>query len=361
MDAKTIARKAASMGGEITVQVNPEDTRISATVLAEFAPAAVKLLADVVIRPTFPESEVERIKADKKRDLSVTKTIPQNQAMEKFAALMYGDHPYGRKYPTPEMLDSYNTEKVKKFYTTNFGAQRSRVYVVGKFSSADVLKAVQESFGDWTKGPAVSYPPAKPSRTKQTATIERAGAPQTTIVLGVPVIDPSNDAYVALRVANVLLAGSFGSRVTRNIRENKGYTYSPQGVLLSEYRTACWYELADVTSEHTADSIREIEKEIEQLQSEPPSAEELKGFQNYLAGVFVLQNSSHAGIIGQLHFMDLHGLGEDYLNNFVKRVYAVTPQEVQKLIRDNIKKDEMIIVLVGDSKQIESQMAPKPQ
>ncbi|HSP07734.1 MAG TPA: pitrilysin family protein [Acidobacteriota bacterium] len=359
MDTKAIARKAAAMGGEINVQIGPEDTRISGSVLSEYTPDLIRLLADVVTRPSFPESEVERVKKDMKRDLSVQKAVPQAQALEKFTALMFGDHPYGRQFPTEEMLDSYNTDRVKAFYGANFGAVRTKVYVVGKFDSPKAMTAIEQSFGSWIRGPEVSYPPAKPSHLAQKATVERAGAPQTTIMFGTPVIDPSNPDYVALRVANALLGGSFGSRITRNIREDKGYTYSPSGVLQAGYRTAYWYELADVTSEHTADSLREIQKEIERLQNEPPSAEELKGIQNYVAGVFVLQNSSQQGIIAQLHFQDLHGLGDDYLSNYVKKVYAVTPEKVQQLIRDQIKKDEMTLVMVGDSKQIEAQFQTK--
>ena len=355
MDATAIAKKAAAMGGEISIQVGAEDTRVSGSVLSENAADLIRLLADVVTKPSFPDSEVERIKKDMKRDLSVQKDVPQNKAMEKFVALMFGDHPYGRRYPTEAMLDSYNTEKVKGFYSANYGALRTKVYVAGKFDEATAMQAVTEAFGTWTKGPAVSYPPANPSHTQQKATIERVGAPQTTIVIGVPVIPPSDPNYVPLRVANALLAGSFGSRMTRNIREDKGYTYSPQGVLQSGYRTAYWYELADVTSEHTADSLKEIQKEIERLQNEPPSADELKGFQNYVAGVFVLQNSSAQGIINQLHFQDLHGLGDDYLSSFVKNVYAVTPEKVQQLIKDQLKTNQMTLVMVGDIKQIESQ------
>lgn len=355
MDAAAIARKAAAMGGEITVAVGMEDTRISGSVLSENTSDLIRLLADVVTRPSFPDTEVERIKKDMKRNLSVQKDSPQNQATEKFVALMFGDHPYGRYFPTDSMLDSYNTEKVKAFYSANYGALRTKVYVVGKFDEAKAMQAVTDSFGGWVKGPAVSYPPANPSHKEQKATIERAGAPQTTIMLGVPVISPSDPNYIPLRVANALLAGSFGSRVTRNIREDKGYTYSPQGVLQIGYHTAYWYELADVTSEHTADALKEIQKEIQRLQAEPPSVDELKGIQNYAAGVFVLQNSSPQGIINQLHFQDLHGLGDDYLNNFVKNVYAVTPEKVQQIIKDQLKTNEMTLVMVGDSKQIDAQ------
>jgi predicted Zn-dependent peptidase len=97
-------------------------------------------------------------------------------------------------------------------------------------------------------------------------------------------------------VTNALLGGSFGSRITSNIRENKGYTYSPSSSILNRRGAAVWTEAADVTSEHTVDALQEIEKEIRRLQDEPPSKEELKGIQNYLAGIFVLQNSTRMAL-----------------------------------------------------------------
>jgi zinc protease len=352
MDFQTIASKAASMGGELSVSVSRTEAVVSTTVLSEFADQAIQLVSDVLTRPTFPESELARLKNDLKRQLNVQKSVPQNQASEKFSGLLYPDQPYGRMFPTEQILDSFDIAKVKAFYDSNFGARRTKVYVVGKFSQEPALKAIEQAFGKWKEGPEVKYPEAKPSFVKQSGTIERPGAPQTTILLGLPVIAPSNPDYIALRVANALLAGSFGSRITSNIRENKGYTYSPSGVLQPGVGTAVWYELADVTSEHTAAALKEIHKEIERLQNEAPSAQELLGIQNYVAGVFVLQNSSPSGIINQLHFQDLHGLPADYLTTYVKKVYAVTPEKVQQLVKTQFKADQMTLVMVGDKKYL---------
>jgi predicted Zn-dependent peptidase len=352
MDFQTIARKAAGMGGEVSVSVSRTETIVSISVLSEFVPQAIQLVSDVLTRPTFPESEVARLKNDLKRELNVQKSVPQNQASEKFVELLYPGQPYSRMFPTEKMLDSFDLSKVKGFYDTNFGARRTKVYIVGKFSEQPALQAVEKAFSQWKEGPAVKYPDANPSMKKQTGTIERAEAPQTTILVGLPVIAPGHPDYTALRVTNALLAGSFGSRITRNIREDKGYTYSPSGVLQPGVGTAVWYELADVTSEHTSAALKEIEKEITRLRTEPPTAEELNGIQNYVAGVFVLQNSSQFGIISQLHFQDLHGLPEDFLSTFVKQVHAVTPAKVQQLVKSHIDPAKMTLVMVGDKKYI---------
>ena len=186
--------------------------------------------------------------------------------------------------------------------------------------------------------------------------VDRPNAPQTTIMLGLPTLDPSKQEYVPLTVTNSLLGGSFGSRITSNIREDKGYTYSPRSVVNSGYRAAVWYEQADVTSEHTGDALKEIAKEIKRLQSEAPAEDELKGIQNYEAGVFVLQNSTPQGIISQLNFIDFHGLDDSYLTDRVKNIYSVTPEKVKEMAQKYFQYEDMTLVLVGDKKKLEQQI-----
>jgi zinc protease len=159
-------------------------------------------------------------------------------------------------------------------------------------------------------------------------------------------------------VANTILGGSFASRITANLREQKGYTYSPNSQLSTRYRDAYWAEAADVTTNVTGPSLKEIFAEIDRLQAEPPSAAELKSAQNFMAGVFTLQNSSRNGIINVLELVDLHGLPADYLKTYVQRVYAVTPQDVQRLTQKYIQDEKATIVVVGDKKVIEEQIKP---
>ena len=361
MDYKTIARKVAAMGGEVNISVQPNTINLSGSVLSEYAADYVKILADLLMNPAFPEKELARVKNDLKRNLAVQKSIPQNIASEKFRSILYKDHPYGRMFPTEEMLDSYTLEMVRNFYQANFGAKRSVVYVVGKFDESRVEKSIDETLGKWNAGPEVNYPKATPSTSNEVAIIDRPAAPQTTVILGLPTLDPSKPDYLALQVTNSLLGGSFGSRITTNIREDKGYTYSPHSVINNGIGSAVWYEQADVTSEHTGASLREIAKEIKKLQEEKVSDEELKGIQNYEAGIFVLQNSSPNGIISQLNFLDLHGLPDAYLTERVQHIYEITPEQIQQMAKEYFKYPDMALVLVGDKKQIEAQMKEHEQ
>ena len=354
--ATQIAEEAARMGGSLDVNVTEDRTDVGGDVLSEFGPDMVALVADVVRNPKMPEAELTRLKTDRLRDLSIAKSQPRPIAQEKFRAVLYGDHPYGRLFPTEAMLQGYTAAQVRGFWDKNYGAARSHLYVVGRFDDAAVEAAVRKAFGGWKKGVPPTEKPAAPRSERAVYLIDRPGAVQSTINLGMPVIDPSNPDWDALALTNTLLGGSFASRITANIREQKGYTYSPNSQMLSRHRDAYWVEVADVTTNVTGPSIKEILGEIDRLRAEAPTQAELRGFQNYRAGTFVLQNSSRPGIIGQLEFVDLNGLPADYLNGYVKRVYAITPQQVQEMAKKYIQDDKATIVVVGDKKVIEEQV-----
>jgi len=356
MNFKTLSKKVAQMGGDVNISVGQSQTTITGTVLSEYVPEFIKVVADLVMNPAFPASELERIKGDLKRQYNVDKTVPQSQAAEKFYGALYKGHPYGQYYPTEEMINRYTLQMVKDFYNKNFGAKRSVLYVAGKFDEAAANVAAQTAFSKWKPGAAVFYPPVKAVTSNDTLIVDRKGAPQTTIMVGLPTLTPKDKDYVPQVVANSMLAGSFGSRITSNIRENKGYTYSPFGFIRNVPGSSLWIEQADVTSEHTIDALKEIEKEVDRLGNEPPSKDELEGIQKYEAGIFVLRNSDPGAIINQLNFLDLYHLDDSYLTNYVKNVYKVTPEKVSEVVKSNISYPKMTLIMVGDMDSIQRQI-----
>lgn len=352
----SVKDKLAGMGGNLNIGAGTHTTSINTNVLAEFAPEALSVLSDVLVNPKLPESELARLKNNMKRNITVSLSRPGTQARKEFFAELYPDHPYGRSYPTIEMVDSYTLSDVKSFYEENFGAQRATVYVVGRFDAAKVKEIVAEQLGSWRKGPEAIYPVAEINSDPSVKIIDRPGSPQSTIYYGLPVADPSSGDYIALDVMNSILGGSFGSRITSNIREDKGYTYSPNSSLFANYKSGLWYENADVTTEFTGASLEEIKKEIVRLQNEAPGKDELKGIQNYESGIYVLQNSTPGGIINQLNFLDIHDLPESFLVDKVKNINAVTPEQIQEMAKKYIQPEKMTLIVVGDKEKISDQI-----
>ena len=356
--AEQVAQEAASMGGSIDVNAGADQTEIASDVLSEFGPKAVALLADVAEHPLLPESDLARMKQDAQRRLAISRSQSQPLAREQFMKALYPDHPYGRVFPTEEMISKYTIADIQKFYKDNFGAVRTHIYVAGKFDTTAMKKAITDAFSGWAKGPDPLINIPKPATKRAFDLVDRPNATQSTVYIGLPTVYPGEADYIPLSVTNSLLGGSFASRITSNIREQKGYTYSPFSQLSTRYHDAYWAEIADVTTAVTGPSIKEIFYEVNRLQKEAPSEAELKGIQDYIAGLFILQNSSRQGIISQLAFADLHNLGNDYLETYVKKIYAVTPEQVQQMAQKHLTTDKMTVVVVGDKSKIADQLTP---
>lgn len=356
--ARAIAEEAAAMGGEVAAGTGSDQSSVGGTVLAEFAPGFVKLLADIVRNPAFPESELARLQANFLRQLAVAKSEPTSLANEAFYRLLYGDHPYGRVFPTEPMIKGYTVGLVRTFYERNIGARRTHVYVAGVYDEKVVEAAIRENLGDWSPGPEVVTNIPQPATKRAINIVDRPGSVQSTIFIGRPVVAPDSADYISLELTDSLLGGAFFSRITANIRENKGFTYAPTSILAPRFRSACWSEQADVSTEVTGAALKEILFEIDRLGQEAPAAGELSGIQNYFAGIFVLQNSTPAGLIGQLAFLRLHGLERTYLETYVQTIYKVRPEDVRRIAAGLLASADMTVVIVGDLAKIRDQVAP---
>lgn len=360
--AEEIATEIAAMGGALNVDVGRHTTAIATGALSQYGPDAVALLADFARRPDFDESQFERVRANLVRDVDVQRAQPGAIATEAFRRILFGsDHPYGNTMPSEDQLRGYELGDVQAFYDANFGAARSRLYVAGHFDPTAMEAAIRDAFGDWASGEADTAAGTPASSGPIVQLIDRPGAPQTTIRLGFPAMAIADDDAAAMTVMNALLGGSFTSRLTRNLREDKGYTYSPGSGVTWTIEGGFWTFNADVTAADTAAALRETFGEITRLQGEAPTAEEADGMRNWLSGIFILQNASTGGLIGQLAQRDLYGLPDDYLDQYVPAILAVGDEEISAIAREYLPLDQMVLVLVGDLSLIGEDVRALPE
>jgi zinc protease len=353
-----IASDAADMGGQLDITATNESARAGATVLSDYAPQFVALLADVLSNATLPAADLSRLKTDLLRQLAVQRSQPNFLAREKFLQVMFPDQPYGQIFPTSEALSAYTLDGVRTFFNENYAASRTHLYVVGQFDPA-TKDAIQQAFGSWKRGQGAPFPPAKPVSQYSLQLIDRPGAAQSTVYLGLPVANPKTPDYIPLDVMDSLLGGSFASRITSNIREQKGYTYSPFSMVTEAGYQSYWAEIADVTTAVTGPSLQEIFGEVNRLRKEPPPKQELDGIKNYLSGIFVIRNNiSPNAVIAQLHFVDSQELDRSFLVNYVQNVSAVSPADVQRIAETYISPSKMTVVVVGDKAKISDQLKP---
>lgn len=357
LSAAELAQQAAAMGGEFNTSVGMTESSVSIDVLSDHIADAVALLATVALKSEPTEDGVEQEKANLMRNVNVQKASAQGQASEAFAKQMFGDHPYSVAYPDEAKNASITVKDVADFYADNVTGMRSTLYVSGKFDQSSVQKAVEAAFAEMPKGTARDIAAPKTQGQGTLTFVPREGAPQSTVRLGVNVPGPSDPDAIGLAVMNTILGGAFSSRITSNIREDKGYTYSPFGTVVNREKVSYWLEGADVTAESTGASLHEIIGEITRLQNEVPSKEEVDGFKSYMSGIHLLRNSSRGAIINQLAFLKRHGLPTEYLENYVSNVNSLTPEKISELAKTHLVLDDMVLVVVGDEASVKPQLA----
>lgn len=357
-----IAEAAADMGGNLGGGADAHETVFAIGALSEQADEAVKLIADVVRRPTFPESELDRLRRNALRNLAVAKSQPDTAADVALAAAYYGPgHPYGRILPSEAQLGAYTLDDIRRFHAANFGARRARLYIAGRFDAATVRAAIDQAFADWQSGPERLRLPAQPQPGPKVILVDRPGASQTTIRLAFAAPVAGSQGDLPFRVTNALIGGSFTSRLTKNLREDKGYTYSPFSGVAHNPGQSLWAFEADVTTDVTGASLRETFKEIRRLQTEAPAEEEAAGMRTWMAGTFVLQNASPGGLIGGLSHRDFHGLPANWLQSYIPGVLGVQAADMRRIATEQFPLDRMTLVLVGDLAKIRPQLADLPE
>lgn len=359
--AGQIADAAAAMGGALNVGVSWSRTDLSIAVLQDSAPAAIALLSDVARRPDFAPDAFARARQDLVRNLAVTLARAQPVAGAVLAKAIYGPtHPYGRVLPDAAQLNGYRLDDVRSFYDANYGAKRAHLYVAGQFDAQAIRAAVMQAFGDWAPGPeALSLAPQPalgPGSGRRVLLVDRPGAPQSTLQLAFSAPMAGAPGDIGLRVTDALLSGAFNSRITTNIREEKGYTYSPGSSIGFRPGDAVWTFEADVASAVTGAALHEVFKEITGLQAAAPPLDEASGMSTWLSGVFVLQNASPGGLIRALAQRDALDLSKDWLDAYVPAVLSIQPQDIEVSAKSVFTLDGFVLVIVGDLKTVAPQV-----
>ncbi|MFC0206378.1 M16 family metallopeptidase [Novosphingobium soli] len=358
-NASQLAEAAAGMGGSLALATGVDAVTASIDVLSESGVEAVGLVADVLQRPDLKPEELEKVRADMLRNLMVAKSTPGSIASEAFLGALYPAHPYGRVFPSAEQLSGYTLEQVRGFHSANFGAARTRIYVFGRFEPVAMRAAVEKAFGGWKAGAAPTSLPVPRDAGPKVMLIDRPGAPQSTVWIGKRVSKSGYD--LTFPAASTLLGGYFSSRITRNIREDKGYTYSPSATITRRVQVSDWIEDADITSEATGPAIAEIFKEIRRMQDTLPTDAEVKGIRNYLSGTFALGLSTRYSLAGALSNLDVLGLGAEYLTGYVGRASALTATDFQAAARRELPVDGMSVVVVGPMETVRPQLGAVPE
>jgi len=221
-----------------------------------------------------------------------------------------------------------------------------------------MIAAAEKTFGGWAKGevPKPSFPALPPLTGRKVYFVQRPNSIQSSISLGNIAVKRSDPRWFELTLANTIYGGAFNSRIVRNIREEKGYTYSP-GSILTGFADAGFYRFAaDVRNEVTGPTLTEVFKEIDGLRANGADAAELQGAKSYLRGIFPIQTSTQTGLSSTLNNVYVFNLPRDYAETFREKVAAVTAAQVKDAAAVLLGSENSLITIVGDWAKVKDQL-----
>jgi zinc protease len=361
--SKQIADEVARLGATLTSGVNSDYTTVAASALSVYGDQILDLMADVTLRPSFPASELELSRQNRKQGLIAQRAQPSFLASERISRILFGQHPYGTISATPESLDAITRDKLVSFHRSMFIPNNAVLVVVGNVKRDAVLKRVNELFGKWAKGQAAAESfPQPPARTARGIyVVDRPGSAQSNIVIANASINRSSPDFFPMLVMHTVLGANASSRLFMNLREAKGYTYGAYSNLDTRRALGTFRSTAEVRTPVTGDSLKEFFYELERIRTEPVSDKEIRDAKSYLTGVFPIRIETQEGLIDQLVQIKMFGLPADYLHTYRERVNAVTATDIQRVANQNITPDKVAIVIVGDAAAINDQIKPYAQ
>ena len=349
-----LAEKSERLGASISASASDDFTVVAASSLSLYSSEILRLMAEVILRPTFPENELDLYRRNTIEHLKFQRSQPGFLANEQAARLIYGEHPYAKVAPKAHDIEKLDRVMLAKFHVARFIPDNATLIVVGDLKRDELLADLNDIFGDWQKGSShegnFAEPPKRETRTL--TIVDRPGSAQSNIVLtnlGVKRTDPD---YFPLIVMNQVLGAGASSRVFMNLREEKGYTYGAYTRLEMKRLAGDFEATAEVRTAVTGDSLKEFFYELDRIRIDKVGETELADAKNFLTGVFPIRAETQEGLTNLIVNQHLYGLPEDYLQTYREKVDAVNVDEVQRVALKHVRPDEMAIVIVGDADEV---------
>lgn len=363
MNALQVSDEAQRLGAQLNSYSGYDIATAGVNVLKKNLDPALKLLADVVLTPTFPAAELDRIKELKLGQIQQESKQALNMARKVFARELYGaDHPYGEPGSgngTPKSLAAITRDDLVKFYHTWYMPNNTTAIVVGDITMAEAKAKLEKAFGGWKGGttPIVALKPPKPIAKTTICIVDKPGAAQSAIVLGNVALPTAEPDFLPTDVAVQVLGGGSADRLYSNLRQDKGYTYGAYSRLSYRKGPAPFNCYAQVQTEFTKESVAEFVKEVRGITGDRPiTADELTKNKDNIIKSYPQNFETYSGIAGQMGIINSLGLPEDYWNTYVNGVRNVTVDQAMRMARQYIHPDALLIVVVGDRQKIEPKL-----
>lgn len=354
-----LRREVFAMGATLTGTAGQDASSLTMRGLADTLPQMLAILADVVRNPTFPQEEVDLLKANTKQQLQAQLASPQFVANKVYRQTLFGEHPYGRIGATLDSVEAIDRAAIVAYHKTHYRPNNAFLIVTGDVAPEAVFAAVQKALGAWERGTVPPPPPTEAPALKgrRIVFVQRPNSVQSSISVGNFTIRRDDPRWYVLQTANQIYGAAFDSRLVRNIREQKGYTYSPQSQFQAMKQAGLYRAVADVRSDVTGATLKEVYAEIDKFRAGGPEGNELDNTKTYMRGLFLIQNATQAGLTNTLNTMYTFGLPKDYPETFQKTITGLSAEAVKTGAQMLLGSENSVIVIVGDYAKVKDQLA----
>ena len=353
--AVELACALEDMGARLGTGTYCDATEVWLTCTADRFPRALRLLSEVVLTPGFPREEVERTRERQLGEIRQRKVYPAQLANAAAAHFFFRE---GATYGRPMEGVEETVASLERTQAADFSARRYRprgaaLVVAGNVSKAGVTDLCAECFADW-RGTAAPVEATAGARfgERRIVIIHRPGAVQSELCIGHASVARATPDYFPMMVLNEVLGGDITSRLDLNLREDKGFTYGMRSRFVLWRSGGMFRIAAAVATEVTAAAVREVLAETERLVAGGPTAAEVRGARDHLAGIFPLRMETTAGIANGIAQAFVHGLPADYLARYRERVRAVEVEDVARAAVRRLHPDALTIVVAGDADRV---------
>ena len=358
--ALEIAQDLKAIGARLGTSSSFDVSSMSLNTLKKHLSSSLDIFSDVLMNPSFPDAELQRIKKEYQARILQEKRQPFTAAFKNFLRILYGkDHPYGQPYTgtgTEESITAITAKDLKQFYETYFHPNNATLIVVGDITADEILPVLEKALKNWKKQdvPAVEIPLLKRIDGNQIYMIDKPGAPQSVIVTGHFGLLRNSPDYYKAEVMNTILGGKFTSRLNMNLREDKGYTYGAGSFFMYLKGMGPFLARTQVHTQYTKETLVEMLKEYRGVAgSIPISEEELSETKKYITLSYPGDFETISQIAGKLGELVIYNLPKDYFNQYIQAIDRVSAGDVVAAARQYIHPDNMLFVIVGDVEKIE--------
>jgi zinc protease len=345
-----IADEADRYGGSIGVSANTETATLSARCLSAYLEPMTRLIADVLLHPTFPPDEVEIDRANTLQRLRLQRSQPGFLAEERFRVALFGAHPYARLAPDEDALQRWGTDELQAFHAAHYRPAEATLLVVGDFDPDALLAVLTDALAEWQGATGTEPVPAPPMQPAETGwlLVPRPNSVQSHLMLGALCPPRNAPDSLALQLAVSLLGSGASSRLFLTVREQYGYAYSVGAHLDYYLRTGAFVAEAQTATENTHDAIRQIRAEVERLINDPIPTDELQATQNYMIGRHMLGRITLGGVADLYKQAVIYGLPLDYWQRYPDMLASLTAQQAQAAAAQHLQPDRFAVVVVGE-------------